>query len=95
MTGGATIPTRLATALLIEKGEISLSQIRALPLVKDDEVALAIADVLSHRFQVEYYERRDMVSTFVFDHVIRLARDSKRNESHPGIYSTTSPIELD
>ena len=83
MSDSSTIPTRLATALLMTKGEISLNQIRALPLVKDDEVALAIAEVLTHRFHVEHYERRDMVSTFVFDHVIRLARDSKHRELVP------------
>ena len=75
---GATIPTRLAAALLRTKGEISLNEIRALPLVEDDDVALAIADLLAHRFHVEHYERRDMVSAFSFDRVIRLANDSER-----------------
>lgn len=80
MKSDAAIPTRLATALLMNKGEISLNQIRALPLVKDDGVALAIADVLAHRFHVEHYERRDMASAFVFDHVLRLSKDPKLHE---------------
>ena len=68
----STIPTRLAAALLLDRGEISLGEIRALPLVEDESVALAIADLLAQNFKVERSERRVGQSVSQFEDVIRL-----------------------
>ena len=68
----STIPTRLATALLLKRGEISLGEIKALPLVESEDFALAIADVLAQNFEVEYYERYIGQPISRFDDVIRL-----------------------
>ena len=69
MADYSMIPTRLAAALLPKRGEISFGEIRALPLVEDEDFVLAIADVLAQNFEVERYERR---SASQFDDVIRL-----------------------
>ena len=58
MVDYSTVATRLAAALLNAQGEISLAEIRALPLVDDDDVALAIADILARDFELTRYERR-------------------------------------
>ena len=49
----STIPIRLATALLLKHGEISFGEIRALPLVENEQAVLAIADLLAHNFRVK------------------------------------------
>lgn len=72
MANCSVIPTRLATALLLGRGEISLGEIRALPLVEDEDFALAIADLLAHKFTVECYERQVGRSAAQFEDVIRL-----------------------
>ena len=72
MMNYSMIPTRLAAALLLKRGEISLGEIRALPLVDDKDFALAIADVLAQNFEVERYERYVGQSASQFDDVIRL-----------------------
>ncbi len=72
MANRSVIPTRLAAALLLDRGEISLGEIRALPLVEDEDFALAIADLLAHRFKVERYERQVGRSVSEFEDVIRL-----------------------
>ena len=66
------IPTRLAAALLLKRGEISFGEIRALPFVEDKDFVLAIADVLAQNFEVERYERCIGRSTSQFEDVIRL-----------------------
>ena len=68
----SAIPTRLAVALLLSRGEISLGEIRALPLVEDEDFALAIADVLARKFKVKRYERQVGRSALQFEDVIRL-----------------------
>ena len=72
MVNHSAIPTRLAAALLLARGEISFAEIRALPLVEDERFALAIADILAQRFKVERSERRVDQSTSQFEDVIRL-----------------------
>ena len=57
MVDYSTIAARLAAALLNTQGEISLAEIRALPLVDDDDVALAIADILARDFELTRDER--------------------------------------
>lgn len=72
MVNYSTIPTRLAAALLLYRGEISFSEIRELPLVEDERFALAIADILAQNFKVERSERRVNQSASQFEDVIRL-----------------------
>jgi hypothetical protein len=69
----STIATRLAATLLESRGEISLSEIRALPLVDDDDVAVAIADILARDYDVQRYERRARQSPVEVENVLRLA----------------------
>ena len=69
----SAIPTRLATALLLKHGEISLGEIRALPLVDDEEAVLAIADLLAHNFNVTRFGRWESGAPSTrFEDVIRL-----------------------
>ena len=69
----SAIPARLAASLLSARGEISLTEIRALPLVDDDDVAMAIADILARDFDVERHERLVSRSPFDIEDVLRLA----------------------
>lgn len=72
MTVLSGIPTQLAVALLLRRGEISLQEIKALPLVEDDDHAHAIAQGLATWFEVEYYERQGSESGFQVEDVMRL-----------------------
>ena len=72
MVNNSLIPTRLATALLLKRGEISIGEIRALPLVEDEYFALAIADALAQNFNVERYERYTDQPASQCDDVLRL-----------------------
>ena len=67
------IPVRLAARLLRARGEISLAEIRALPLVDDGDVAMAIADILARDFDVECHERLISRSPLEMEDVLRLA----------------------
>ena len=69
----SSIPTKLAALLLEDVGEISLTEIRALPLVDDDKVALAIADILARDYDIERYERRPSQSQLKIEQVLRLS----------------------
>ena len=69
----STIATRLAATILESRGEISLAEIRALPLVDDDDVALAIADILARDYDVERHERRLRRSLAGVEDVLRLS----------------------
>ena len=69
----STVPTRIAAAILIHHGEISLGEIRALPLVEDEQSVLAIADLLAHNFPVTRLRRwEDGAPSTRFEDVIRL-----------------------
>lgn len=58
MVDESVIPIRLAAALLLKRGEISLMEIKALPGVEDDDdYALAVANVLARQYDIEYVER--------------------------------------
>ena len=58
MTNTSIIPIRLAAALLLKRGEISLRDIRSLPLVDNDkDYALAIANQLSQHYDIEFIEQ--------------------------------------
>lgn len=68
------ISVRLAGALLLHRGELSLGEIRALPFIESDEIAAAVANTLSRAFDVERYERRAGRLSPYWEEVIRLRR---------------------
>ena len=73
------IPTRLAAAILLEHGEISLGEIGALPLVEDERSVLAIADLLAHNFAITRFGRwEDGAPSSRFEDVIRLVEDDEQ-----------------
>lgn len=73
------VPTRLAAAILVKHGEISLGEIRALPLVEDQRAVLAIADLLAHNFPVARFVRwEDGAPSYRFEYVIRLLAPGER-----------------
>ena len=84
----STIAARLAATLLESRGEISLSEIRALPLVDDYEVAVAIADILARDYDIERYERRSR-SPLGFEDVLRLANLRNRTVAPSGLNRPT------
>lgn len=49
---------KLATAILLTEGEISLTDIEALPFVEDRELAREIAESLRRRFDTNTAQRR-------------------------------------
>lgn len=53
------IPIKLATALLLNEGQISISDIEALPLVEDEQMAYDIARYLADRFDT-YASQREI-----------------------------------
>lgn len=76
------VPTRLAAAILVQHGEISLGEIRALPLVEDQRAALAIADLLAHNFPVTRFGRwEDGAPSYRFEDVIRLLEPGERGNA--------------
>ena len=50
--------TKLAAALLLKRGEITISDIEALPLVEDERQAMHIADRLAEMFATYRQQRR-------------------------------------
>ncbi len=54
------VATKLAAALLLKRGEISLSDIEALPLVDDEQEARRVASQLSEIFDT--YRRQSQIS---------------------------------
>ena len=66
------IPTRLAAALLLKRGEISLDEISSLPFVENKEIAETIVIRLTQHFEVDCHESNASRSTFPIDDVIRL-----------------------
>ena len=93
----SVIPTRLAAALLLKHGEISVGEIRALPLVEDEKSVSAITELLARRFQVIRFGRwaSDAPPTR-FDEVIRLVEppDIGRNSSEKRLQRTASIASL-
>ena len=74
------VPTKLAAAILIQYGEISFGEIRALPLVEDEQSVLAIADLLAHNFPVTRFGRwEDGAPSSRFEDVIRLIEHDERS----------------
>ncbi len=68
-----TISTRLAALLLMQDGEIALSDIEALPFVETRERAICVAASLAQSFDVEIYQRRKPTSgSDSWEDVIRL-----------------------
>ena len=77
-----SIPTRLAAALILLRGEISLRDIRSLPFVENNDSALEIALKLEQYFEVEHYERVRSQSEYEIDHVIRLVEPTVNVQSN-------------
>jgi hypothetical protein len=69
-----TLSTRIAAALLLQKGEITLKDIEAIPFVDSHETAFAIAARLARNFDVETLQvsRGRENSLDPWDDVIRL-----------------------
>lgn len=70
------IPIRIATAILLKNGEISLAEIEGIPFVEDEEYAVANARYLVETFDVVYAERIDEEAEldFEIEEVIRLVK---------------------
>ena len=84
------VPTRLAAAILVKHGEISLGEIRALPLVEDEQYVLAIADLLAHNFPVIRFGRwEDGAPASRFEDVIRLVEDDEQLSAPPAAIGCT------
>lgn len=77
-----SIPTRLAAALILMRGEISLRDIRSLPFVENNDSALEIALKLEQYFDVEHYERVRSQSEFQIDNVIRIIEPTEKVQSY-------------
>ncbi len=89
-----SIPTRLAAALILMRGEISLRDIRSLPFVEDNESALEIALKLEQYFEVEHYERVRSHSEFQIDNVIRIIEPTVKIQSHRDTAPLPAPENL-
>ena len=72
MATDARIPVRLAAALLLKRGEVSLEEIKALPMVNDQDFAIMVANILTARFNAELHERNLGKSASQFEDVVRL-----------------------
>lgn len=107
MTNTSIIPIRLAAALLLKRGEISLRDIRSLPLVDNDkEYALAIANQLSQHYDIEFIEQdlnqHSSQMEDVFLYVSPKLNKSKRQKSSGNLaksikdkFSPLGGVELD
>ena len=76
--GTYEVGTRLAAALLLRHGELSLSDIEALPSVEDEEMALAIVGRLQSLFNVESHQRRIPGTNGAWEMVIELKKPMSR-----------------
>ena len=74
-----SIPLRLAAALIQKRGEISLREIRSLPLIESDECAFIIANELAQHFKVENFERTLSQSGFQIDNSFRIVKPTIKN----------------
>ena len=64
---------RLAAALLLHYGELSLAEIEAIPFVDSLEVAELVADELVRKLGAERFQQRvDQVSSYVWEDFVRL-----------------------
>lgn len=70
---------RLAEAMLLKNGEISLPEIQSLPLVEDEDQVLFIADSLARKFEVALSERPSGSRSTNWEETLRLT-GSNRNE---------------
>lgn len=73
MTDLESLSTKIAALLLVQRGEITLADIQALPFVDSPERAAAIAARLAAAFPVHTYQRKRSASDATsWDEVIRL-----------------------
>ena len=70
-------PAKLAVVLLVKFGEITFTEIKALPFVYCEDDALLIVDLLRRKFDVEFYDR-EIEGTLDCDNVIRLINNPLR-----------------
>ena len=56
------ISVKLAAALLLQRGKISISDIRALPFVENDDAVNFIIESLSHTYRLERYPYRNIAN---------------------------------
>ena len=59
MNSPTQISIKLAAALLLQRGKISVSDIRALPLVESDDAADAIVEGLTSIYNLERFQHRE------------------------------------
>lgn len=72
------IGVKLASALLMHKGELSLDDIAALPTVEDNEDVALIMSILLQRFNAEIQQRRIEPSAIpAWEEVISLRSERK------------------
>lgn len=66
--------TRMASAILLHRGEITISDIRALPLIGDESIETTeyIASILVNSFDAERFQRRTHESNIGWEEVISL-----------------------
>jgi len=72
--GAYEVSTRIAAALLLKHGELSLSDIEALPFVEDEEMALAIVGRLRSLLNAEPRQRRIPGTNGAWEMVIELKK---------------------
>ena len=59
MTNLTHISTKLAAVLLLQRGQVSIPDIRALPFVENDETVSTIIECLGHTYQIERSQYRE------------------------------------
>ena len=79
MNDPLNIPTRLAAALLLKRGEISLDEISSLPFVENKEFAETIVIRLTQHFEIDCHESNASRSVFPIDDVIRLVGQQNKD----------------
>jgi len=84
MNGFERIPFRLALALLLQEGQITISDIEALPFVESERLARAIALSLINRLDVEWDEE-----------TVRLTGPAPAARKRPKVEDAPTPEEIE
>ena len=79
------ISIRLAAALLLQRGEISISDIQALPFVENDDAVKVIVESLSSIYHVERCQYR--AATHKWEDILRIRYPTK-DRANPGSEQT-------
>ena len=84
------VSTKLAALILLKDGEITFSEIEALPFVEDKDTALVVAGRLLNSFDVEIFQRKTRDSEMgSWDDVIRLRRPPNPKRTNSAIQNQT------